>query len=39
MITFLNKPKLIVFYTVKWFQVFLCNSNNLKLVICLHSFK
>ena len=24
---------------VKWFQVLLCNSNNLASVICLHTFK
>ena len=25
--TFLNKPELILLYTVKWFQVFLSNTN------------
>ena len=24
----LNKPELICLYTVKWFQVLLCNTNN-----------
>ena len=28
LITFLNKPELIFFHTVKWFQVFLSNTNN-----------
>ena len=27
-ITFLNEPKLILLYTVKWFQEFLCITNN-----------
>ena len=27
-ITFLNEPKLILLQTVKWFQVFLCITNN-----------
>ena len=39
LITFLNKPQLTCLPTVKWFQVLLCNSNNLTLVICLHPFK
>ena len=25
-------------HIVKWFQVFLCNSNNLTSVICFHSY-
>ena len=28
LITFLNKPKLILLQTVKWFQVLICISNN-----------
>ena len=28
LITFLNKPKLILLHTVKWFQVLLCITNN-----------
>ena len=28
LITFLNEPKLILWYTVKWFQVLLCITNN-----------
>ena len=37
-ITFLNKSELILLYSVKWFQVFLCNSNNV-IVFCLHLFE
>ena len=29
LIMFLNEPKLILLYTVKWFQVLLCITNNL----------
>ena len=29
LITFLNKPKLILLHTVKWFQAYLCITNNL----------
>ena len=28
LITFLNEPKIILLYTVKWFQVLLCITNN-----------
>ena len=28
LITFLNKPELIIFYTVEWFHLFLSNTNN-----------
>ena len=28
LITFLNEPQLILFHTVKWFQVLLCITNN-----------
>ena len=28
LIFILNKPELICLLTVKWFQVFLCNTNN-----------
>ena len=28
LITFLNKPELVCLHTVKWFQVFLPNTNN-----------
>ena len=28
LITFLNKPKLILLHTVKWFQVLLCITNS-----------
>ena len=40
-ITFLKEPELNFFFLhpVKWFQVLLCNSNNLASVICLHTFK
>ena len=38
LIAFLNKPEHICLHTVKWFQVFLCNSNNLTSIICLHTF-
>ena len=37
--TFLNESELIFLPTVKWFQVLICNSNNLISVICLHIFK
>ena len=30
---------IICFHTVKWFQVLLCNRNNLTSVIRLHTFK
>ena len=39
LITFLNETGLIFLPTVKWFQELLCISNNLTLVICLHTFK
>ena len=39
LIKILNEPELISLYTVKCFQVLLCDSNNLTTVICLHTFK
>ena len=33
-----NDPKFFLWHTFKWFQVFLCNSNNLILVIRLNSY-
>ena len=30
---------IICLHTVKWFQVLLCNSNNVTSVICLHTVK
>ena len=36
--TCLNKPKLFFLPTVKWFQVFICITNNLtkQPFICMH---
>ena len=40
LITFLNESEIIIFFlTVKWFQVLLCNSNNLTSVIFLPAFE
>ena len=38
-ITLLNETELICLHTVKWFQVLLCNSNNLTSVIHLLTLK
>ena len=35
LIKFLNKPKLILLNTAKWFQILLCITNNSTSVICL----
>ena len=34
-----NKTELICLHTVKWFQVLLCNTNNLTSLICWHTVK
>ena len=39
LISFLNMAELIFIHTVKWIQVFVCNSHNLTSAICLIAFK